>query len=461
MSKRVATIGKSGRLHAIARALMHSVWAPKVYMLSDVKSPGLAADATEVIVGVSDNEKVVADFVDHVRPDLVVIGPEEPLAAGIVDMLIARGIPCVGPIKKLAKLESSKVFTRTLIADHKIAGNPEYQIFTNSAGIKDYLHSLSDFVIKPDGLTGGKGVKVSGEHLDSITAAFEYCEEILKTEQPVIIEEKLDGEEFSYQSFFDGRHIAHTIPVQDHKRAFEGDVGPNTGGMGSYSCPDHLLPFLEMEHIIEAQDINRRVGEALYEETGQEYKGILYGGFMLTKKGLRVIEYNARFGDPEAMNVLPLMETDFLDVCEAITQGTLNKLSVRFKKLATVCKYVVPKEYPGKVSPNQTIDVSQLEILQKSEDRLRVYYGAVDGESYRLTGSRAIALVGVAATLPEAEYIAEKAACSIVGPVRHRLDIGTSNLIQKRKDHMSSVCNKHSKSLEKAPKTQHLKYGGV
>jgi phosphoribosylamine-glycine ligase len=152
-----------------------------------------------------------------------------------------------------------------------------------------------------------------------VDEAIRYCAELFDLGQPaVLIEERLEGEEFSYQSFFDGKHIAHTIPVQDHKRAKEGDSGPNTGGMGSYSCADHLLPFLSRDHVLEAGEINRHVAETASKEIGEEYKGILYGGFMLTKDGLRVIEYNARFGDPEVMNVLPLLQTDFVEVCRAI-----------------------------------------------------------------------------------------------------------------------------------------------
>ena len=219
-------------------------------------------------------------------------------------------------------------------------------------------------------------MKVSGEHLHSVEEALSYCAELFSTGQPaVLVEEKLDGEEFSYQSFYYGRHIAHMIPVQDHNRAWDGDKGPNTGGMGSYSCENHLLPFLNPQHVNEAGEINRQIGQALLKETGLEYKGILYGGFMLTQSGLKVIEYNARFGDPEIMNILPIMETDFLEVCKAITAGTLNRLKVGFAPKATVCKYIVPRSYPGKLTRDSVIDVSELDRLlakgTKSESVLR------------------------------------------------------------------------------------------
>jgi phosphoribosylamine---glycine ligase len=285
-------------------------------------------------------------------------------------------------------------------------------------------------------------VKVSGEHLHSAAEAVRYCAEIFKLGQPaVVIEEKLDGEEFSFQSFFDGKHIVHTIPVQDHKRVREGDTGPNTGGMGSYSCADHLLPFLTRDHVQQAGEINRLVGEAVSREIGEEYKGILYGGFMLTKDGLRVIEYNARFGDPEVMNVLPLMQADFVEVCKAIIDGALDKLTVRFKPQATVCKYVVPKAYPQKSGGDEEITLDAAIKVPGLGDRLRMYWAAVrkEGDKLYLTGSRAVAFVGIANSLFEAEKIAEEAASLVEGPVFHRRDIGTAELIQKRVDHMHRI----------------------
>ena len=280
------------------------------------------------------------------KPDFVIVGPEEPLAEGIVDALQELGIPCVGPIAALAQLESSKAFTRDLVSKHKIPGNPEYKVFRSLEGIDKYLRKLGDYVVKPDGLTGGKGVKLSDAHLFSIQDALHYCEELLMEHPAVVIEEKLDGEEFSLQSFCDGTHVKDMVIVQDHKRVGEGDTGPNTGGMGSYSCENHSLPFLLPHHVEEASAINKAVAKALFDETGQKYKGILYGGFMVTKNGIRLLEYNARFGDPETLNVLSLLKTDFVDICEAIIEGTLDKLAINFEKRATVCKYIVPNGYP-------------------------------------------------------------------------------------------------------------------
>ncbi len=144
------------------------------------------------------------------------------------------------------------------------------------------------------------------------------------------MEEKLDGEEFSLQCITDGKTVVATPPVQDHKRRFVDDKGPNTGGMGSYSCADHSLPFLQPEDIEAGLDITRQVARAIYMETGEYYKGVMYGGFIVTAKGIRLLEYNARFGDPEAMNIFPIMKTDFVDICEAVIKGTLDKVDVVF-----------------------------------------------------------------------------------------------------------------------------------
>ena len=190
------------------------------------------------------------------------------------------------------------------------------------SGIAEFLDELAGIVLKPDGLTGGKGVLVQGDHFQTRAEALDRCREILKSHPGVTVEEKLEGEEFSLQCLCDGRTVVATPPVQDHKRRFADDRGPNTGGMGSYSCADHLLPFLDAADVAEGLEITRRVAEAIRLETGVPYKGIMYGGFMVTASGVKLIEYNARFGDPEAMNILPLLRTDFIDVCRAIIDGT-------------------------------------------------------------------------------------------------------------------------------------------
>src|SRR5258708_42735 len=194
---------KSGRLDVMAEALHNSASPVDLHILSEVNNPGFAAKAKQVIQVKTDDRDEVAKIVRKINPDFVLIGPEEPLAAGVVDELRKFGIPSVGPTQRLAQLETSKSFTRELLTKYSIPGNLKYRVFRRPEGIAEYLQTMDSFVIKPDGLTGGKGVKVSGEHLHSIAEALAYCGEIFKSGQAVVIEAKLGGQEFSFQSFFD------------------------------------------------------------------------------------------------------------------------------------------------------------------------------------------------------------------------------------------------------------------
>jgi phosphoribosylamine--glycine ligase len=434
----VVLYGKSSRTDAILRSLCQSKRIKHCYVQTEVCNQSLASKAT-VEIGQSVTEQEVTDFARRHHPDFAVFGPEEPLAAGAVDWLKKLGVPSVGPTGSLARLESSKAFTRRLLSNYNIEGNPEYRIFETLDGLPKYLHELGEYVIKPDSLTGGKGVKVSGDHLETIADGIEYARSLLAKGVPVVVEEKLEGEEFSLQSFCDGKHLIDMVPVQDHKRALAEDRGPNTGGMGSYSCEDHSLPFLSPDDLSTASRINREVAAALSKETGEEYKGIIYGSFMITASGLKVIEYNARFGDPECLNVLSILETDFADICVGIITGTLDKVPVTFARKATVCKYVVPDGYPDTPVRNSEI---MIPAEVKESDDLRIYYGAVDelpGGKALMTGSRAVAFVGIGDTLAGAERIAEAAISKVSGRVFHRKDIGTAALVQKRVDHMNML----------------------
>jgi fusion protein PurCD len=266
----------------------------------------------------------------------------------------------------------------------------------------------------------------------------EFASECIAKFGRVVIEEKLVGQEFSLMSFADGVHTADMPVVQDHKRAYEGDTGPNTGGMGTYSDSDHLLPFLRTSDVDEARMITKMVQEALLKETGEMYRGIMYGGFIAVKDGVRLIEYNMRFGDPEAMNVLPLLKTDFVEICEALIDRSLDQVRVEFESMATVCKYVVPEGYPEKPVKGEKI------TLPKIPPGVRAYFGSVDATSedskeLTLCGSRALALVGVGDTIADAERLAENAARAVAGPVFHRKDIGTKPLIEKRVSMMKTL----------------------
>jgi phosphoribosylamine--glycine ligase len=255
----VLLIGNGAREHALAEAICRSPQKPDLYAFMKTNNPGIAALAKTVRLGRYDDLRAITDFAGACRADFVFVGPEEPLSNGVVDALLARGIPAVGPTRSLARLETSKSFTRNLVEKYGIPGNPRFRNFTTMEGIPEFIDTLDAVVLKPDGLTGGKGVLVQGDHFQGKPEAFLLCHEILASHPSVTIEEKLDGEEFSLQCLCDGWTVVATPPVQDHKRRFVGDCGPNTGGMGSYSGADHLLPFLDADVVAAGLEIIRQV----------------------------------------------------------------------------------------------------------------------------------------------------------------------------------------------------------
>jgi len=436
----VLLVGNGAREHAIAEAIQRSGRNPRLYSFMKTNNPGIASLSEKVRLGRYDEPEAIVAFARETGVAFAVIGPEDPLSHGVVDALAAAGIPAVGPTRSLARLETSKSFTRNLLEKYGIPGNPRFRNFRSSDGIEAFLNELDGIVLKPDGLTGGKGVLVQGDHFRTRVEALDLCRDILRSHTGVTVEEKLEGEEFSLQCLCDGRTVVATPPVQDHKRRFVDDRGPNTGGMGSYSGADHLLPFLDAGAVADGLAITQKVAEAIRRETGVPYKGVMYGGFMITRSGVKLIEYNARFGDPEAMNILPLLRTDFIDICRAIIDGQLDRLDIVFEKKATVCKYVVPKGYGLPQDQSEAASTSsRIEIGEVREARL--YYSSIDQrtDGLYMTSSRAIGVVGIADSLAGAERIAERAASAIRGAVDHRQDIGTEPLLRKRIQHMKML----------------------
>src|SRR3989338_223879 len=433
---KILLIGNGAREHCIAETICKN---KSITLFSYLKSknPGIVALSKDFAIGdYSDLEKI-KDYTKKINPNFAFIGPEEPLSNGVVNLLNEIGINTIGPTKNLARLETSKSFTRNLLKKYKINGNPKFEIFNknNMNDAKQFIDSLKQCVIKPDGLTGGKGVKVQGDHFKTKKEALDYCNGVLRTHPAVIVEEKLEGEEFSLQCLTDGKTVVAMPPVQDHKRAFIDDFGPNTGGMGSYSCENHLLPFLTKSDVEDGLKMTQKVAEAVHHENGEFYKGVMYAGLIVTKNGTKLLEYNARFGDPEAMNVLPLMETDFVEVCNAIINQQLHKIKIKFQNMATVCKYIVPKGYPDNPRKDEKIKI------EKIPENAKLYYASVEQKEGILytTASRAIACLGIADNLEKAERIAEEATKSIEGKLFHREDIGTKKLIEKRINHMKEI----------------------
>lgn len=433
---KILLIGGGAREHVIAETFKKEQ-ETKLYSYIKSKNPGIVSLSEDFGIGSYDDLERLKNYAEKIKPDFVFIGPEDPLKNGVVDVLKESKIDAIGPSKSLARLETSKSFTRNLLRKYRAGGNPRFGIFdkNNISDAKRFMGDLGQCVIKPDGLTGGKGVKVQGEHFKTKNDALEYCNEVLNSHPAVIIEEKLEGEEFSLQCLTDGKKVIAMPPVQDHKRAFADDRGSNTGGMGSYSCEGHLLPFLTKKDIEEGLKITQKAAEALHKETGEYYKGVMYAGLMLTKDGVKLLEYNSRFGDPEAMNVLPLMETGFVEVCNAIISQQLHKMRIEFQNKATVCKYIVPEGYPDNPVKNEKIEIAKI------PENARLYYSSVKQKEDGLfmTASRAIACLGIADNLENAEKISEDAAKSIKGKVFHRQDIGTKKLIEKRVKHMQQI----------------------
>jgi phosphoribosylamine--glycine ligase len=436
----ILLVGNGAREHALSEAVFRSYQTSRLFSFMKANNPGIAALSEKIKLGSYSDLAAITGFASENKIEFAVIGPEDPLNNGVVDALAQIGIPAVGPTKSLARLETSKSFTRNLVSKYNIPGNPQFKVFTAIDGVESFLNELEGIVLKPDGLTGGKGVLVQGDHFATKDEALKLCGQILKESSSLIVEEKFDGEEFSLQCLCDGKTVVGTPLVQDHKRRFDGDKGPNTGGMGSYSLPDHSMPFLKPSDIEEGLEITRQVATALLKETGSPYKGVMYGGFIATKNGAKLLEYNARFGDPEAMNILPLLKTDFVEICRHIITGTLDKLKIEFEQKATVCKYVVPKGY-GLPVDHQDAASSRAKIEVGNVGKARLYYSSVDKkeDGLYLSSSRAIGIVGIADTLDEARKIAEEGVKAVKGPVAYREDIGTDALIQKRIDHMKKI----------------------
>lgn len=434
--KKILLVGNGAREHVIAEALKNSPQNISLIAYGKAKNPGIAKLADRYEIGPLDKFDQLKKLAVEEGVDFAVIGPDDPIADGCADALLEVEVRSMAPLATVARLESSKSFTRDLLAKHDVPGNPKFKVFTKSEGMAKFIEELGgEYVVKADGLMGGKGVKVSGEHIETPEEGIKWATKCIEKFGRVVIEEKFVGEEFSLMCFCDGKTVIPMPAVQDHKRAYNGDTGPNTGGMGTYSDANHLLPFLKPEDIAKAIQITQLTARALFDETGAEFKGIMYGGFIATKNGVGLIEYNARFGDPEAMNVLPILKSDFVTLCEHIIDGTLHMYDARFDMKATVCKYVVPEGYPENPVKGEKIEVGEV------PEGVKLYYASVDEkeDGIYMSGSRALAFVGIADTISEAEKIAASALSSVSGKVFYRDDIGTDSLIQKRVDHMKEL----------------------
>jgi phosphoribosylamine--glycine ligase len=407
------------------------------------KNPGILSLAKEHVIVKDTDGAAIAEAARKWGVDLAVVGPDAALAAGVTDALQKAGVRVAAPTKAAAEIEWSKAFMRDLLERHHVQGRVKYRTFRDAADVRATIAEMWPVAVKPIGLTGGKGVKVSGDHVHNVEEAFAYAQECLAG-GGVIIEEKVEGEEFSLQAFCDGRHAVPMPAVQDHKRAFEGDEGPNTGGMGSYSGEKGLLPFVTREDYDQGVVILNAILQGLAKE-GRPFVGTIYGQFMLSRAGPRVIEINARFGDPEAMNVLTLLESSYVEILRSMADGQLDASQVRFARDATVCKYVVPEGYGVKSMANEPLTVDEAAIAREGA---RVYYAAINqtgGQRGKVveattTTSRSVGVVATGATIAEANAKADRALQHVKGPhLFHRRDVGSAALIAKRVERMRIV----------------------
>ncbi|MCU4799236.1 phosphoribosylamine--glycine ligase [Halobacteria archaeon HArc-gm2] len=427
MTETVLLVGGGGREHAIARSLADS--EADLYACAGNRNPGIAAVAEGFESLDTTNPTAVTTYANEVGATLAVVGPEAPLAAGVADALDEAGVYAFGPQESEARIETDKAFQRRFMRENDIPGCPDFATFDDTEAACEYIDEYDgDLAVKPAGLTGGKGVKVTG---DQVTK--EEAKEYLRSSDydRVVLEERLVGEEFTVQALVANGDVRVSPAVQDHKRAFEGDEGPNTGGMGSYSDASLELPFMTEDEFVDAVEVLEATVDAL-----EGFKGVLYGQFMLTAEGIKVVEFNARFGDPEAMNTLPVLNTDFLDVLVAAREGEeLPQLS--FAPQATVCKYAVPDGYPTEPEAG-----AKVQINEENAGEAILFYASVDerDDGIYTTTSRSFAVVGVADTISEAEQIAEDAldAAGEEG-LRMRHDIGKPDLVQQRIDHVEEL----------------------
>ncbi|HUK61046.1 MAG TPA: phosphoribosylamine--glycine ligase [Stellaceae bacterium] len=416
---RILIVGSGGREHALAWAIAASPLADRLYCAPG--NPGIARDAICVPVEASDVAGLVA-FAERESIDFVVVGPEAPLALGLVDRLEEAGIAAFGPTAAAAQLEASKGFTKDLCARHGIP-TAEYRRFSDAGAAKAYAQAQgAPIVVKADGLAAGKGVTVA----TSLAEAEAAIDEALTGAKfgpagaEIVIEEFLAGEEASFFALVDGAHALPLGSAQDHKRAFDGDTGPNTGGMGAYSPAPCLTPALEAE--VMARIITPTVAAMAAE--GRPYKGVLYAGLMLTDAGPKLIEYNCRFGDPEAQVLLPRLRSDVLPALIAARDGVLKNFDLRWHEEATLCVVLAAKGYPGAYEKGSLIE--GLDAFEGDANVLLFHAGTrKDGGRIVSDGGRVLDVVGLGRTIAEAQARAYEAVSKIRWPGGFwRRDIG-------------------------------------
>lgn len=402
---KILIVGSGGREHAIAAAAARSPKAEKIYCAPG--NAGIAAIAECVPIKVNEFEKI-ASFAKEKAVDLVIVGPDDPLAEGLVDVLEEAGLRAFGPRKNAAILEGSKAFSKDLMKKYHIP-TAAYETFEDAKAAEEYLEKADyPIVLKADGLALGKGVLICKTKEEALAGVKEIMldKHFGAAGNRMVVEEFLTGREVSVLSFVDGKTIRIMTSAQDHKRACDGDQGLNTGGMGTFSPS----PFYTKE-------VDKFCRKYIYQPTvdamaaeGRPFKGVIFFGLMLTEKGPRVLEYNARFGDPEAQVVLPRMKNDILDVMEACIDGTLDQIELEFEDNAAVCVVLASEGYP--VSYEKGYPISGLERFADVDDAFCFHAGTAFDEEGRIVtnGGRVLGITAVGKDLKAARARAYEAA---------------------------------------------------
>ena len=415
---RILVLGGGGRDHAIVTSLAASAHAPEIFCAPG--NGGTAALATNVSIDTEDPAYVV-EWVERHGADLVVIGPEAPLVVGTADLLAFTGVPVFGPRAAGAEIEGSKVFAKDLMERHGIPTGT-FRVVENEAEARLALEETgAPVVVKADGLAAGKGVTVAATVEEAISAARQCFEGAFgPAGDIVLIEEYLEGPECSLLAFTDGETVLPMLTAQDHKRAFDNDEGPNTGGMGVYAP----VPVIDAATQAEMVSILERTVAALRAE-GVVYRGVLYGGFILTAEGPKVLEYNARFGDPETQVLLPLLETDLVDVLLATAEGRLSEIELSWRDGYAVSVVLASGGYPGTYSAGKPI--KGLDEASAIEGVTIFHAGTAldDNGNYLTDGGRVLNVTAVAPTFAEARDRAYRAVdCIDFEHMHFRTDIG-------------------------------------
>ncbi len=426
---RTLIVGHGGRESALAyRIAEHS----QLHAFVGHENPSIvgyaAASGGSHAVGDVCDPRAVAAFARACEIDIAMVSADEPLAAGVVDALLAQGTRAVGPTAAGAEIEWNKAFARSLLAELAPEALPRLCVARDAREARDAIASFGTLpvVVKPSGLTGGKGVKVMGPHLADHQQAGEYALELLarsRAGESVLIEEKIAGAEFTIQAISDGRTVVFPPSTYDYPYRYDGDEGPGTGGMGSLSLASPALPFMTMAHYRQACAIIEAVIERLAEQ-GRHFTGVMNSGFFATADGVKVIEFNARFGDPECMNIMSLLAGSWTEAMARIAGGSLTTADVPLREDASVVLYLVSPDYALAPGPAYefTLDSERLHA-----DGCHVFFASAiqTGEhSYRTVGtSRAVALASTAPTLEQARQRVAGAAASV--PVLEwRRDVG-------------------------------------